>query len=53
MNKPMSQMHDRSDENAEDMRLIIRCCLRAFNKYLNTTETRTIKRAAKRMGIKI
>jgi len=39
--------------NHAELELIIRCCLRAFNKYLNTTETRTIKRAAKRMGIKI
>lgn len=34
-----------------ELERIIRCSLRTFDKHLNTPETRTIKRAVKRLEI--
>ncbi len=34
-----------------ELEKVLRCALRAFDKYLNTVETRIIKRAAARLSV--
>ncbi len=40
-------------DRARELEKLIRCSIRTFDRHLNTTETRILKRAARRLGIPI